>query len=105
MMILRQALGTASRASGSKMRDELAAVRRIVVKVGSSSLTTPEGGIDPQRIEQLVDVLAGARLAGRERSSWSHPERLLLGLRRWDYGYALVILRLSKRLLRSVRAC
>ena len=65
MMIL-QALGTASRVSGVTMRDELAAARRIVVKVGSSSLTTPEGGIDPQRIDQLVDVLAGARLAGRE---------------------------------------
>ena len=66
MMTLRQAPGTASRVSGSTMRDELAAGRRIVVKVGSSSLTTPEGGIDPQRIEQLVDVLARARLAGRE---------------------------------------
>jgi glutamate 5-kinase len=66
MMTLRQAPGTASRVSGSTMRDELAAARRIVVKVGSSSLTTPEGGIDPQRIEQLVDVLARARLAGRE---------------------------------------
>jgi glutamate 5-kinase len=66
MMTLRQAPGTAGRVSGSTMRDELAAARRIVVKVGSSSLTTPEGGIDPQRIEQLVNVLARARLAGRE---------------------------------------
>ena len=48
------------------MRDELAGARRVVVKVGSSSLTTSEGGIDPRRIEQLVAVLAGARLAGRE---------------------------------------
>ena len=48
------------------MRDELAGARRVVVKVGSSSLTTAEEGIDPRRIEQLVDVLAGARLAGRE---------------------------------------
>ena len=37
-----------------------------MVKVGSSSLTTTEGGIDPQRIDQLVGVLARARLAGRE---------------------------------------
>ena len=36
-----------------------------MVKVGSSSLTTAEGGIDPDRIEQLVGVLARARLAGR----------------------------------------
>jgi len=48
------------------MRDELAGARRVVVKVGSSSLTTAEGGIDPRRIEQLVGVLASARLAGRE---------------------------------------
>jgi glutamate 5-kinase len=48
------------------MREELATARRVVVKVGSSSLTTAEGGIDPQRIEQLVGVLARARLAGRE---------------------------------------
>ena len=48
------------------MREELAGARRVVVKVGSSSLTTTEGGIDPRRIEQLVGVLARARLAGRE---------------------------------------
>jgi glutamate 5-kinase len=50
----------------STMRDELSAARRIVVKVGSSSLTTAEGGIDPERIEQLVGVLARTRLVGRE---------------------------------------
>jgi glutamate 5-kinase len=48
------------------MREEVAGARRVVVKVGSSSLTTGAGGIDPQRIEQLVGVLARARLAGRE---------------------------------------
>src|SRR4249920_2730212 len=48
------------------MREELAGARRVVVKVGSSSLTTTEGGIDPQRIERLVGVLAHVRLAGRE---------------------------------------
>src|SRR6187455_3512897 len=48
------------------MRDELAAARRVVIKVGSSSLTTTEGGIDPQRIKHLVGVLARTRLAGRE---------------------------------------
>jgi glutamate 5-kinase len=48
------------------MREELAAARRVVVKVGSSSLTTADGGIDPQRIEHLAGVLARARLAGRE---------------------------------------
>jgi glutamate 5-kinase len=40
--------------------------RRIVVKVGSSSLTTAEGGIDPARIRQLVEVLAAVRSRGVE---------------------------------------
>ena len=42
------------------------AAHRVVVKVGSSSLTTTAGGIDPDRIEPLVDALAAARRRGRE---------------------------------------
>ncbi|MGI8645700.1 MAG: glutamate 5-kinase [Nocardioides sp.] len=38
----------------------------MVVKVGSSSLTTTTGGIDPERVRRLVDALAGARRAGTE---------------------------------------
>jgi glutamate 5-kinase len=48
------------------MREQIASAHRVVVKVGSSSLTTASGGIDPERIRVLVDVLASARLAGRE---------------------------------------
>jgi glutamate 5-kinase len=73
MMALRQAQITLNRAQGTlsqvrvmTMREELTNARRVVIKVGSSSLTTAEGGIDPRRIEQLVGVLARARLAGRE---------------------------------------
>lgn len=40
--------------------------RRVVVKVGSSSLTTAAGGIDPARVRQLVEVLAAARGRGSE---------------------------------------
>lgn len=40
--------------------------RRIVVKVGSSSLTTGTGGLDESRLGALADVLAKARLGGRE---------------------------------------
>ncbi len=40
--------------------------RRIVVKVGSSSLTTATGGIDPARMRKLVDVLASVRGRGAE---------------------------------------
>ncbi|QSR32000.1 glutamate 5-kinase [Nocardioides sp. S5] len=42
------------------------AARRIVVKVGSSSLTTAAGGIDPDRVRRLVEVLATARGSGAE---------------------------------------
>jgi glutamate 5-kinase len=44
----------------------VAAARRVVVKVGSSSLTTAEGGIDPACVRRLVGVLAGARSRGVE---------------------------------------
>ncbi|MEU8650119.1 glutamate 5-kinase [Streptomyces sp. NPDC048737] len=38
--------------------------RRIVVKVGSSSLTTAAGGLDADRVDALVDVLAKIRSGG-----------------------------------------
>ena len=46
--------------------DLVAAARRVVVKVGSSSLTTAGGGIDPARVRQLVEVLAAVRGRGTE---------------------------------------
>jgi glutamate 5-kinase len=39
-------------------RADIAAARRVVVKVGSSSLTTGDGGIDDGRIASLAEVLA-----------------------------------------------
>jgi glutamate 5-kinase len=39
-------------------RPLVAQARRVVVKVGSSSLTTAAGGLDAQRVDALVDVLA-----------------------------------------------
>ncbi len=50
----------------AELRAPVAAATRVVVKVGSSSLTTSEGGLDPKRIEALVDALAAVRKAGRE---------------------------------------
>jgi glutamate 5-kinase len=44
----------------------VASASRVVVKVGSSSLTTAEGGLDPGRLAALVDALAGARGHGAE---------------------------------------
>jgi len=41
-------------------------VSRLVVKVGSSSLTAAEGGLDAGRVDLLVDALAGAKGAGNQ---------------------------------------
>ncbi|GAA4678637.1 glutamate 5-kinase [Nocardioides nanhaiensis] len=48
------------------MRAEVTGARRVVVKVGSSSLTTAAGGIDPARLSALVEVLAACRARGAE---------------------------------------
>jgi glutamate 5-kinase len=50
----------------STERTEITAARRVVVKVGSSSLATTRGGLDPARVDALVDTLAGQADAGRE---------------------------------------
>ncbi|MDT0307620.1 glutamate 5-kinase [Streptomyces sp. DSM 44917] len=39
------------------VRQDVADARRIVVKIGSSSLTTAAGGLDADRVDALVDVL------------------------------------------------
>ncbi|MEY9838730.1 glutamate 5-kinase [Streptacidiphilus sp. EB103A] len=48
------------------LRDDVLKARRIVVKVGSSSLTTASGGLDADRVDALVDVLAKTRTEGAE---------------------------------------
>jgi glutamate 5-kinase len=48
------------------IRPQLAGAKRVVVKVGSSSLTTLPGGLDSARLSALVDVLGAVRAAGRE---------------------------------------
>src|SRR5918911_337837 len=40
------------------VRAQVTTARRIVVKVGSSSLTTAAGGLDPARVDALVDAIA-----------------------------------------------
>ena len=52
---------TSGPGSGARVRD----ARRIVVKVGSSSLTSPDGGhLDQARLVGLVDLIAARRAAG-----------------------------------------
>lgn len=47
-------------------REDVAGAARVVVKVGSSSLTTAGGGIDPDRLDWLVQALADRRLGGTD---------------------------------------
>ncbi|MFC8076762.1 glutamate 5-kinase [Streptomyces sp. NPDC057307] len=47
-------------------RQHVTEARRIVVKVGSSSLTSAAGGLDADRVDALVDVLAKARGGGEK---------------------------------------
>ena len=46
------------------LRPELTDAHRVVVKVGSSSLTDRNGALDPVRLEALVDALVGLRRRG-----------------------------------------
>ncbi|MEB3367960.1 glutamate 5-kinase [Saccharopolyspora mangrovi] len=48
----------------SSTRQAVAAAQRIVVKIGSSSLTTTEGGLDSERLSGLVDTVAKRVAAG-----------------------------------------
>jgi len=48
------------------VREHVIAARRIVVKIGSSSLTTAAGGLDANRVDALADVLAKHAADGRE---------------------------------------
>ena len=52
--------------TGADRRAEVVSARRVVVKVGSSSLTTAAGGIDPDRVRHLTEVLVTARSNGAE---------------------------------------
>ena len=50
----------------SKVRDVVTNSRRIVVKVGASSLTSPDGGLDQERVDAIVDALADRVAQGIE---------------------------------------
>src|SRR4051812_17343379 len=48
------------------MRAEVAAAHRVVVKVGSSSLTNASGGLSGEHVDALVDAIADRRSTGVE---------------------------------------
>ena len=47
-------------------REFVAAAKRIVVKVGSSALASPAGGVDDAQLHRLVDALASRSAAGTQ---------------------------------------
>jgi glutamate 5-kinase len=51
---------------GAGVRADIAVASPVVVKVGSSSITTPDGGIDSDRIDALVDALAARTALGSQ---------------------------------------
>ena len=48
----------------SSARHAVTGARHLVVKIGSSSLTTAGGGLDPARLDALVDAVAGRAATG-----------------------------------------
>ncbi len=59
-------MSTPESGGSSIARPQIGGARRVVVKVGSSSLTSLPGGLDAERLAALVDVLGAARTGGRE---------------------------------------
>ncbi|HEY2696779.1 MAG TPA: glutamate 5-kinase [Pseudonocardiaceae bacterium] len=57
---------TSAPSSLSQARSAVSGARRIVVKVGSSSLTTARGGLAGDRLDALVDALAVRRESGTQ---------------------------------------
>ena len=63
-------------------RTEVTTARRVVVKVGSSSLTTAAGGIDPGRVRAARRRARRPPGPAASRSCWSPPARSPPGWRR-----------------------
>ncbi|MEC4014831.1 glutamate 5-kinase [Streptomyces sp. H27-D2] len=57
-------------------RQDVRDARRIVVKIGSSSLTTASGGLDADRVDALVDALAKVQRGGAAEGSG--PKEIVL---------------------------
>ena len=55
-----------TRMGTSAVRRRIATARRVVVKVGSSSLTSANGGLDPAKVGRVVNAIVTARRNGRE---------------------------------------
>ena len=79
-------------------RPDIAAAARIVVKVGSSSLTTPAGEIDGEAIAALAEALAGRRAAGAASAAGgATPDAQVVLVSSGAIASGLVPLGLSRR--------
>ncbi|MBM0206598.1 glutamate 5-kinase [Micromonospora sp. STR1s_5] len=58
--------GAAVTTQNDRVRDAVTTARRVVVKIGSSSLTTATGGLADERVDTLVDTLGRLTGEGRE---------------------------------------
>ncbi|KAB1920967.1 glutamate 5-kinase [Micromonospora noduli] len=58
--------GAAVTTQNGRVRDAVTTARRVVVKIGSSSLTTAIGGLADERVDTLVDTLGRLTAEGRE---------------------------------------
>ena len=59
-------MGETGESAYAEQRAEVARARRVVVKVGSSSLTSVDGGLDDARLAAIVDAIAALRSRGVE---------------------------------------
>ncbi len=78
-------------------RPDIAAAARIVVKVGSSSLTTPGGEMDGDAISALAQSLAERRQRGAPVASGAPPEAQVVLVSSGAIASGLVPLGLSRR--------
>jgi len=49
-----------------ELRNKIAQAKRIVIKIGSSSLTTAAGGIDEKRVDLIVEAVAKHKQKGHD---------------------------------------
>lgn len=59
-------VGDSADAPASSTRAEIAGARRVVVKIGSSALTSLDGGLDRERLDVLADVIEARMRAGSD---------------------------------------
>src|SRR5262245_26355197 len=65
-MTIRGKPATMGRVHDGDDRQAVTTAKRVVIKIGSSSLAGVEGGLQRDRVDALVDIAAGLHHTGRE---------------------------------------